>query len=170
MPYTLEAHAYDVFRDGGDAFLTTKLQAAQALRSSTDATSRELEERLGAGAGNEVVCVRRGLGAIPEYRTPVAAVVELKILSVGRLIEKKGYFHQLEIYAQLMARGISFHASIVGEGPLVTHSGQIVELGLGARDAHRQTGVFAGGALYFQANLFLFTGLVSASGDRDGFP
>ena len=25
-------------------------------------------------------------------------------------------------------------------------------------------------ALYAQANLFLFTGLVSASGDRDGFP
>ena len=40
--YTLEAHAYDVFRDGGDALLGPKLQQASAIRSSTDATTHAL--------------------------------------------------------------------------------------------------------------------------------
>ena len=172
QPYTLEAHAYDVFRDGGDAFLKMKLQAAEALRSSTGATTRALQERLGASHETRVVCVRRGLTAIPEYRAPIAPVSALEVLSVGRLIEKKGYCDQLAIYAALQARGISFHASIVGEGPLHTElERKIAELGL--RGQVTLTGKLEYAqveALYAQANMFLFTGVVSASGDRDGFP
>jgi glycosyltransferase involved in cell wall biosynthesis len=170
--YTLEAHAYDVFRDGGDAFLKMKLEAAHALRSSTDATTRELQQCLGAGSGTEVVCVRRGLTGIPQYRAPIPPEVALEILSVGRLIEKKGYLHQLQIYAQLMACGIPFHAGIVGEGPLYAELERNIEaLGLSAHVTLTGKLEYAQvEALYAQANLFLFTGLVSASGDRDGFP
>ena len=152
--------------------LATKLQGAEALRSSTDATTRALQERLGASCETRVVCVRRGLTAIPDYRAPIAPVSALEVLSVGRLIEKKGYFDQLAIYAALKARGISFHASIVGEGPLhAALEGKIAELGL--RGQVTLTGKLEYAqveALYAQANLFLFTGVVSASGDRDGFP
>lgn len=172
QPYSLEAHAYDVFRDGGDALLATKLQAAEALRSSTEATTRALQARLAPSSETQVVCVRRGLAGIPLYRAPTTPEVALEILSVGRLIEKKGYFDQLAIYAALKARGISFHVSIVGEGPLRADlDRKIAELGLRGHVTLSGKLEYAQvEALYAQANLFLFTGVVSASGDRDGFP
>jgi glycosyltransferase involved in cell wall biosynthesis len=112
------------------------------------------------------------LTGIPQYRAPIPPEVALEILSVGRLIEKKGYLHQLQIYAQLMACGIPFHASIVGEGPLYAELERNIEaLGLSAHVTLTGKLEYAQvEALYAQANLFLFTGLVSASGDRDGFP
>lgn len=172
LSYTLEAHAYDVFRDGGDAFLKQKLQSADAVRSSTEATTRELQTRLGAEAQTPVHCVRRGLTGIPQYRAPDVRVKTLEALSVGRLIEKKGYSQQLELYAAWMACGLSFHANIVGEGPLYADLEQkITELGL--CDCVTLTGKLDYAeveALYAQAHLFIFSGVVSTSGDRDGFP
>ena len=171
LPYTLEAHAYDVFRDGGDAFLDDKLQAADALRSSTEATTRELRSRLTACSAAQVTCVRRGLLHVPAYRAPTVPVTQLQVLSVGRLIEV-GYSQQLDIYAQLKARGMPFHATIVGEGPLYDElKAKVDALGLEAQVTLAGKLQYAQvEALYAQSNLFIFTGVVSASGDRDGFP
>ncbi|MEM1223182.1 MAG: glycosyltransferase [Verrucomicrobiota bacterium] len=169
--YTLEAHAYDVFRNAGDAFLLDKLNDAWRVRSSTEATTNELRHRLGNGT-SKALCVRRGLSKIPDYRLPHAIAGPIKILSVGRLIEKKGYVEQLAIYGALKASGTSFQATIIGDGPLHHDlQSQIKELGLEdsvtlvGRLDYPQVEQF-----YLKANLFLFTGKVSASGDRDGFP
>ena len=145
LPYTLEAHAYDVFRDGGDAFLTTKLQAAQALRSSTDATTGELQARLGFGPGNEVVCVRRGLTAIPQYRAPAAAALELKALSVGRLIEKKVIFINLRSTRNSWRAVFRFMPALSARGPCVMHlRARLLSSAWRVREAYRQTRVCAG--------------------------
>jgi glycosyltransferase involved in cell wall biosynthesis len=177
--YTLEAHAYDIFRDGGDAFLLEKLQAADAIRVSTEAARVELETRLRSiGMEDEklptLMNVRHGLALIPAYRPPVASYPKqpIKAISVGRLIEKKGYFQQLEIYRHWLDLGVEFKACIVGGGPLFKNINAAIRAsGLenhveltGALD-HEQVA-----ELYPKCNLFLFTGLVSKSGDRDGFP
>ncbi|MEM7791208.1 MAG: glycosyltransferase [Verrucomicrobiota bacterium] len=169
--YTLEAHAYDVFRNGGDAFLSDKLKGAWRVRSSTEATATELRHRL----DNEtfkVLCVRRGLGKIPDYRPPHAIAGSIRILSVGRLIEKKGYAEQIAIYGALKARGVSFQATIIGEGPL-HHDLQSRIKQLGLKDSVTLVGKLDYPQVeqfYLKSDLFLFTGKVSSSGDRDGFP
>lgn len=174
LPYTLEAHAYDVFRDGGDAHLLRKLASAQRVRSSTEATARELRQRMErAGIVTPVICVRRGLEsvprALPERGLPGPL---LRVLSVGRLIEKKGYLEQLEIFRAWHRSGLPFEASIVGEGPMRPMiEKRIAELGLG--DEVRLLGKLDHDVVdccYGSADLFLFCGQVSASGDRDGFP
>ncbi|MEM8868105.1 MAG: glycosyltransferase [Verrucomicrobiota bacterium] len=171
LPFTLEAHAYDVFRDGGDAFLLPKLESAKRVRSSTEATAGELRRQLGDTA-DKVSCVRRGLSEIPTYRQRFELDGPLQILSVGRLIEKKGYFQQLAIYAALKQLGCPFVATIVGEGSLeLALSEQLRKLGL--ESCVRLAGKLdypEVEALYLKADLFLFTGVVSESGDRDGFP
>ena len=174
LAYTLEAHAYDVWRDGGDAFLDTKLIGAKHLRSSTDATAKEMERRMALrGSARSVVCVRRGLESIPSFRVvePSSTGV-LKVLSVGRLIEKKGYSDQLEIFAVWRRRGVRFEAKIIGEGPLMGRlRAKAAELDLG--DLVEFCGRLEHEAVdraYCDADLFLFCGQVSESGDRDGFP
>lgn len=172
--YTLEAHAYDVFRDGGDAFLAEKLSGASALRSSTASTSDALKRCLGGESQAKVHCVRRGLAHLPAYRMPRSRsdCDALRVLSVGRLIEKKGYLHQLKLYAIWMAQGVPFHATIIGEGPLRQQlEAAIARLGLRAHvDLLGEQDYAAVERLYRDADLFLFTGMVAASGDRDGLP
>jgi colanic acid/amylovoran biosynthesis glycosyltransferase len=171
LPYTLEAHAYDVFRDGGDRFLAEKLAEAQAIRSSTESTAAELRRVL-ADESVPVVCVRRGLTTIPEYKQPSPIGAVLHVLSVGRLIEKKGYDRQLSLFAHWLAQGVSFRASIVGEGPLWAELERKIDT-LGLQGVVELTGKLNYDAVemkYRDADLFLFSGRISASGDRDGFP
>lgn len=175
IQYTLEAHAYDVFRDGGDAFLIQKLAGAEAIRSSTEATADELRRRMELHGINGVTvsCVRRGLAEIPEYRLPnYCPGRPLKVLSVGRLIEKKGYSNQLKLFASLKRQGVAFTASIIGDGPLWSQLEQKI-LTLGLKDSVSLKGRLDYQSVdraYREADVFLFCGLVSDSGDRDGFP
>ena len=180
LGYTLEAHAYDVFRDGGDAFLEAKLRGAQAIRSSTEATCAELRARLEGGSGGDsglrplIHCIRRGLDSIPNYQQPKPWTKgrRLEVLSVGRLIEKKGYLKQLEIYERWSQQGVDFQVSIVGGGPLrrrleadIRSKGLEEKVLLMGELDHSQVI-----QLYATSSFFLFTGQISASGDRDGFP
>lgn len=173
--YTLEAHAYDVFRNGGDAYLVRKLSAAQALRSSTEATAGELRQRLAnaEAVGPDPICVRRGLQRIPEYQAPsYLPAAPLRVVSVGRLIEKKGYLEQLEIFRYWRDLNIPFEAKIIGEGGLDGALKQrIQDLDLtGQVTLTGKLDYAAVDGAYRAANLFLFNGKISASGDRDGFP
>jgi glycosyltransferase involved in cell wall biosynthesis len=180
MGYTLEAHAYDVFRDGGDAFLEAKLIGARAIRSSTEVTAEALRQRLSCACASSVQgmpkvhCIRRGLAGIPAYQAPKPRGVRqsLRVITVGRLIEKKGYLKQLEIYKSWQHKGIEFEAAIVGEGPLRKELRTRIDA-LGLQPWVQLMGQLEYqqvSELYAQSDLFLFTGVVSESGDRDGFP
>lgn len=170
--YTLEAHAYDVFRDGGDALLGPKLQQASAIRSSTDATTHALRRLQRQEFMVPVVCIRRGLAQSIPYRIPVSSGGPFNLLSVGRLIEKKGYADQLEIYAALQQAGVDFRATIVGAGPLLRPlQAQLETLGLrGIVSLKGALSYQQVSQLYAESDGFLFTGQIASSGDRDGFP
>ncbi|NEQ99146.1 MAG: glycosyltransferase, partial [Cyanothece sp. SIO2G6] len=43
---------------------------------------------------------------------------KVRILSVGRLVEKKGFFYQIDIFKALKKSGVDFNARIVGSGGL----------------------------------------------------
>jgi len=178
--YTLEAHAYDIFRRGGDAFLLEKIQAADGVRVSTEGAKTELELRLRTAASGDgktmprIINVRHGLHSIADYCPPRISYPEqpIRAISVGRLVEKKGYFQQLKIYRHWLAQGVDFQATIAGGGPLFREIREAIRSqGLAAHV--KLTGALKHSEvadLYRQSTVFLFTGLVSSCGDRDGFP
>ena len=95
----------------------------------------------------------------------------MHVLSVGRLIEKKGYDQQLQLYALWARAGVPFRASIVGDGPLYSMLEEQINA-LGLVESVCLTGKLdytSVEAKYREADLFLFSGRISASGDRDGF-
>ena len=170
MPYTMGAHAFDIFEDGGDWFLAEKLHEAAMILTSTQMARASLCER---GAPPERVrVVRRGLECIPTLCPPRAIRTPLRLLSIGRLIEKKGFSDQLVIYAFLKSRGFEFEARIIGAGPERTAlATQIREVGLEGVVA--LLGAISGDELDRHrawADAFIFTGRIAASGDRDGLP
>ncbi len=170
IAFSMGAHAYDVFRHDGDWDLANKLKSAALVITSTDFTRRHLLER-GADP-NKTVLVRRGLDLMPARRAPRPDRTPMRILSVGRLIEKKGYEDQIAVYAALKSAGLSFEARIVGSGPLQRAlRRQIAELGLS--DLVTLLGTLPYDAVLKQhawADVLLFTGKVARNGDRDGLP
>jgi len=168
--FSFGAHAYDLFQNGGDCLLGNKIRCAAWIRTSTTAAAGELIRR--GAAADRVVLVRRGLESLPPPVEPRPARSPLRLLSVGRLVPKKGYADQVDLFAELRRRGESFEATLVGDGPLRRGlEGKIDRLGLADRVRmagalpHREVE-----ALLRAADLFLFTGIVSRDGDRDGLP
>jgi len=94
------------------------------------------------------------------------------ILSVGRLIPKKGLNDLISACQLLKARGLKFRCAIVGDGPLRGElEGQISQLRL--KDTVTLLGAMAHDQLvsfYGQASIFALCPHVMEDGDRDGIP
>ena len=171
IPFSMGAHAYDVFRTSGDWLLELKLQNAVFIRTSSLSTKRRIEQ-IGV-AQEKIKLIRRGLATWP-VRDNFCLVdpSRLEILSVGRLVEKKGYIHQLEIAKSLLSQSIPFRLQIVGAGPLLKFlMKERNRLGL------EQNVEFLGSKsqkeireIYLNSDVFLFTGVIARNGDRDGIP
>jgi glycosyltransferase involved in cell wall biosynthesis len=168
--YSAGAHAYDVFEHGGDWWLREKLQEAVFVHTSTEFARNALIER-GVDAA-KIVCIRSGLDRLPPLKPLRSSRVPLHLLSVSRLVEKKGLDRQIRIYGALKSAGVDFAARIVGDGPLRQRLEKLAgHLGV----AERVT--FAGHVPAHEvwghldwADVFLHTGVVAPSGDRDGLP
>lgn len=170
IPFSMAGHAYDLYENGGDGLLETKIADASFMRSSTGAGCRRW---IALGAPAEKVClIRRGLPDIPEFEPDKRPAPVVRLLAVGRLVEKMGYPFLLDLLAKLKRAGLPFRATIVGGGPL---QGELEKrrdrLGLAGRvDFTGYLPFDKIQALYRTADVFLFTGQVAASGDRAGFP
>jgi glycosyltransferase involved in cell wall biosynthesis len=88
------------------------------------------------------------------------------------MVEKKGLWHQLRIYAALRAASVPFIARLVGDGPLRAElERQAGHLGIAADVTF--TGELPQHEVWTQlawADVLLHTGVVAPSGDRDGLP
>lgn len=98
----------------------------------------------------------------------------VRLISVGRLVEKKGHRFALAALARLRARhpGTTITLDIIGDGPLLqTLKAQAVELGLG------DIVTFHGGlshsrtlALLDHAAIFVLPSVTAEDGDMEGIP
>jgi colanic acid/amylovoran biosynthesis glycosyltransferase len=169
-PYSVGAHAYDIYEHGGDWWLREKLQHARFVHTSTEMGRRELAGR--GVAAEKVVCIRRGLDTFPAFKPLRAPRRPLRLLCIARLVPKKGLDYQLRIYAALKDAGLAFEARIVGGGPLRRQlEARAARLGLAGevRFLGHQPQPEVGAQLTW-ADVLLHTGVVAASGDRDGLP
>jgi len=117
VPYTLTAHAKDIFHQNvRPDDLRRKLEEAAAVVTVSDYNRDYLTQTYGSAAAR-VHRVYNGLDLeqfryqSPEQRPP-------RIAAVGRLVEKKGFADLIEACAILRDRGLTFACDIVGTGPL----------------------------------------------------
>lgn len=170
IPFSIAGHARDIYRHRGDAFLEEKLCAARFVHTTTRANVAYLCTR---GAREDaVVLARRGLSCLPVGvdRRPSADVVRL--LSVGRLVPKKGHHVQVEACRILARRGIDFRLRIVGGGCLRRRIAAERDRA-GLAPAVELCGPLPQEAvqeMYRWADIVIHSGVVDRSGDRDGLP
>jgi glycosyltransferase involved in cell wall biosynthesis len=168
--FSAAAHAYDIYEHGGDWWLREKLEHAAFVHTSTEMGRASLTAR---GLPSErVVCIRRGLDRLPEFKSLRHDRRPLHLVCVARLVEKKGLDQQLKIYAALREAGVEYVARIIGDGPLRSSLEQLAgRLGI-AREV-TFTGHLPHHDIWTQlewADVLLHTGVVAPSGDRDGLP
>jgi colanic acid/amylovoran biosynthesis glycosyltransferase len=169
IPFSFGAHAFDIYKQGGDAFLDAKLAAAAFVHTTTQTNVVYLRQRVPEA---NVILARRGLDRLPPATNSPRASGPIRILSVARLTPKKGHIHQLAACALLKQWSVPFEARIIGDGELRGElQRRIAELGLGesvtlcgAQPPERVQEACD------WADIFWHTGVVDAHGDRDGLP
>ncbi len=169
-PYSLGVHAYDLYEHGGDPWLAEKIRDARFVHTSTEMAASTLRERrLGTG---KVHLIRRGLDHFPAFRAARPDRSPLRIVCVARLVEKKGLPAQLRIYEALRRRALPFEVRILGDGPLRTSLRQQIDAA-GLADCVQLIGQVPHAEVWQAlawADVLVHTGVVAASGDRDGLP
>ena len=177
IPFSFTGHAKDVYSAALNpaGLLRRKLRAASFAVTCTEAG----RERMAQDAGDTPVhCVYHGLNAdfarlVSEARPRSEPNGALRVVSVGRLVPKKGFDVLAEACAVLAARSVSVEATIAG--PDGEHAGEIRRIvasrGLDGRvtlaGAMSQSELHSA---YLASDVFCLPCRVLDNGDRDGIP
>ncbi len=112
-----------------------------------------------------VDCARFGFD--PKVLRPGQRV---KLLTVGRLVEKKGIEYSIRAVAALLKENLDLEYDVIGDGPLKDHLQGLID-GLGVSGRVRLWGAqdqkFVIERLR-QAHIFLSTGIIAKDGDENG--
>jgi len=173
--WTFAAHARDALVR--PIRLRQKIAAADAAIACTEHVAAVLSTQARPPDREKVHVVRHGLPAALLQQLQEGSAGKPKgpgahLLSVGRLVPKKGFVHLLAAVKLLHRRGIALSCTVVGDGPqrrtlarAVAASGldEVVTLA-GARSAKDVPQAYLG------ADVFALPCVVAADGDRDGLP
>ncbi len=174
VPFSFTAHAKDIYqRDlNPNDLLERKLGAARFVATCTCANAKVLRDR--HPRPDDVHAIYHGLDT--DFFSPVpkdATSGPPMILSVGRLVEKKGFDQLVIACAQLKRDGIDFVCRIVGErGDAFERLTALIQ-SLGLQTVIQLCGEVTQDELrtvYRQAHVFALPCQIMADGDRDGFP
>ena len=176
IPYSFTAHAKDLFHVSVDPEdIALKLRDAHHTVTVTEFNLDHLA-RMHPATVDRVHLVRNGLElqrfTSRPARPRTSDTEPLRIVAVGRLVEKKGFALLVEAAAHLRERAIPVAVTIVGDGELRTDlAAQITRLGLDASvhlaGALPQNEV---GAVVADADVFVAPCIVGTDGNADGLP
>jgi colanic acid/amylovoran biosynthesis glycosyltransferase len=166
--YSVTVHAKDIYhREVRVDHLRDKLSRARFVATVSQANRSYLEQ---FGLNGRLRVVPNSVD-LRRLGPPRSAPAELDlVLSVARLVEKKGLHDLIVACGLLRLRGASPRLEIVGHGPLRGQlEGAAARLGIDARfrGALPQEEVLE---LMRRAAVFCLPSVVAADGDRDGLP
>ena len=174
LPYSFTAHAKDIFHADVDPVdLATKFTEAHHAVTISDYNLDHLRRVLPTGATERLHLVRNGL-ELSRFRCrterPVSGSVRL--LNVGRLVEKKGLHLAIEAVARLRADGVDCTLDIAGDGPVRPGLEDLVDA-LGVGEAVRFLGPRTQAEvieLMRRCDLFVAPFVIGSDGNADGLP
>jgi glycosyltransferase involved in cell wall biosynthesis len=173
LPFSFTAHAKDIYTSQTDQ-LKEKISLARFVVTCTDYNRRHLQ-RLAGGLPTPIHCVYHGIdtqlfgngGGIKPSPVP-----PYRVLTVARLIQKKGIPTVLKAIKQLQECGIRLTYTLIGDGQdREKILGLVRQLGLDPM--FQWLGTQPHGVVlehYRRADLFVLGCEVADDGDRDGIP
>src|SRR5213078_4711709 len=119
ISFSVTAHGQDFMKDlGNDDLLREICASAEFVAAETDYSRELLRQRCPDSACK----IHRVYNGIDLERFPAPGLATMthvpRIVSVGRLVEFKGFEHVIDACAELARRGFDFSCDIIGDGPL----------------------------------------------------
>jgi len=169
VPFTVTAHAKDIFHESVDAeTLSRKLIAAEGVITVSDFNLRYLTQRVPSA---RIERLYNGID-LCEFSFRAEQNREPILLAAGRLVEKKGFADLIDACAHLRDGGRAFRCRIVGTG--------VLESQLAARIQHHRLGEVVSlcgpvprnelKRMIQTAAVFVAPCVEAVDGDRDGLP
>lgn len=171
ITYTFTAHAKDIyFQYEESTELGQKMRDASATVTVSDYNLAYLREQYGDDA-KSAVRIYNGMD-LRKFPYQPFTQNNRHILSVGRLVAKKGFSVLLDALAILKQREVSMHCTLVGDGGL---RGQLLEQieRLNIQDVVDMVGPMPQPEIIKfmkSANMMIAPSVISEDGDRDGLP
>jgi colanic acid/amylovoran biosynthesis glycosyltransferase len=172
VTYSFTGHANDIFCPKPDQRVTLGDLVGEA--SFVVAVSDFGANWLRRGfpeAADKVYRVYNGLD-LSTFRPSIPGSKPMRLLSVGRLIEKKGFIFLVEACRILSSSGLSFTCEIVGEGPERHRLEELIRA-YRLSDQVRLTGSKPQTEivdLLARSSLFVFPAIHDSTGDSDNLP
>ena len=171
LPFSFTAHARDLYQLPA-AGLTARVREATVVVTCCEANARYLESVVPHQDRPPIVVVHHGVDLRRFSPAGQVTATPPLLVSVGRLVEKKGFSDLLLALREVKHRGVPFHARISGDGPLLAElAGLRDTFGLtadvelpGVEDSEAVV------AALHRATLFALTPRELPGGDRDGIP
>ena len=171
ISYSVTAHARDLYQIPRSS-LRARAEAASSVLTCCRANVEFLAAQLDPDAMTKVRVIHHGIDLhqfVPGGRREDDGLVRL--VSVGRLVEKKGFPDLLQACARLAGVG-PFHLTVFGDGPMRGEL-EAVRRALGLDDVVTFAGERDSPVIVEAmrgADIFVITPFVTADGDRDGVP
>ena len=167
--FSFAARAHDLFLE--DHGLAIKFQEARFSQTITEYNRTLIRERFPSRAPETLHVIHSALNPA-DFGCSREPVWPPLLLSVGRMVEMKGFEDLIEACALMRDGGIAFQCQIVGEGPLQRSLlDQIQARGLGSRvrllEPVPQAEIRK---LLEQATCFVLPCVTARNGDQDGIP
>ncbi|MBW0001222.1 MAG: glycosyltransferase family 4 protein [Verrucomicrobia bacterium] len=172
IPYSLTAHAKDIFRPKPDQRVPMEvlIRDAAFVVSVSNYGADYLRARVPEAAGR-ILRIYNGLD-LSRFRAARPEATPIRLLAIGRLIEKKGFIYLLQACRDLNRAGLPFSCRIVGEGPEHDHLAQYIERErlsprvqlVGARTQGEIADLLA------EASIFVFPAVHDRDRDSDNLP
>lgn len=174
IPYSFTAHANDIYLSSKTA-LAFKMKLARFIITISNYNQKYLEGLVDKNIAKNIHCIYNGL-KLQDFPSPPSQMLDAQpfplILSVCRLVEKKGLLYLLHACRILLNEGYEFACYIVGDGP------QRQELEQKIRELNLSNKVVLLGAqthkqvteIYPKASIMALPCIITSNGDRDGIP
>ncbi|PYL42987.1 MAG: colanic acid biosynthesis glycosyltransferase WcaL [Verrucomicrobia bacterium] len=173
VPFTFTAHARDIYSDTQPELLRAEMKRARSVVTVTEYNRRHLRQ-IDPSLNGKVRCIDSIFDFSGfDFQWPrVSGLAAPLILSVARLVEKKG-LEDLILAADILRwQGQRFRMQIIGDGHLrQVLDNKIAALGLeehvtlSGAQTHEEVKL-----AYGRAHVFALPCVVAADGDRDGLP
>jgi colanic acid/amylovoran biosynthesis glycosyltransferase len=175
VPFSFSAHAWDISVYGD--FLREKLRRARFVVACTEEGKRRLAQIVGAGlAAAHVVKIHHGIDLARFAFSPPLLVREppktIQVLSIARLVEKKGLRYLVDACEALRKHQERFFCRIIGEGSGERELRELIR----ARNVEQHVQILPFCSQdelmehYRRAHIVVLPSIVCPDGDRDGIP
>jgi len=168
VPFTITAHASDLYKEPVGAYKSNLLQRADRIVTISEYNKDHIRDQF---APNTPVDIVRA-GIRPQKFMPTKEIESNRILTISRFVEKKGLSYALEAVSIVTEENPELEYHIIGSGDLKSDLVQKVEQ-LSINEYVTFLDNVSDQRLVTEldeARCFLLPCVIAESGDRDGIP